>query len=84
MWSLGLAMKLELRVYVQIDVGNKSHGISVKGKDDPTLQYLYDLANESWKASLADAKEAILAEQDKKWGIGHPEIGGWEGDGDGL
>jgi hypothetical protein len=84
MWSLGLAKKLGLRVYIRIDVGNQSHGISVQGKDDPTLEYLYDLANESWKASLEDAKQAVLAEQDKN-GVGDcSEIGGWKGEGSGL
>jgi hypothetical protein len=65
LWSLGLAKKLGLRVYIRIDVGNRSHGISVQGKDDPTLEYLYDLANESWKACLIDANEAKSAERAK-------------------
>lgn len=84
MWSLGLAKKLGLRVYIRIYVGNQSHGISVQGKDDPTLDYLYDLANESWKASLADAKEASLAEQEKNRVGDCSEIGGWKGEGKGL
>lgn len=84
MWSLGLAKKLGLRVYIRIDVGNQSHGISVQGKDDPTLEYLYDLANESWKGSLTDAKEAILAEQEKN-GVGDcSEIDGRKGRGGGF
>jgi hypothetical protein len=65
LWTLGLAKKLGLRVYIRIDVGNQSHAISVQGKDDPTIGYLYDLADESWKSSLVDAKEAKLAEQAK-------------------
>ena len=81
MWSLGLAKKLGLRVYIRIDVGNQSHGISVQGKDDPTLDYLYDLANESWKASLKDAWEAKLAER-VKMGLGDcSKVGGREGEG---
>jgi hypothetical protein len=55
MWSLGLAMKLDLRVYIEVKVGKMEHGISVKGKDDPTLQYLYDLAREQWKVSVEEA-----------------------------
>jgi hypothetical protein len=69
MLSLGLAMKLNLRVYIRVDVGNQSHGISVQGKDDPTLQYLYDLANESWKACSMDALEAKTEVWDKT-GVG--------------
>jgi hypothetical protein len=55
MWSLGLAMKVGLRVYIEVRVGTRRHGISVQGKDDPTLQYLYDLANAQWKVSTEDA-----------------------------
>jgi hypothetical protein len=69
MLSLRLAMKLNLRVYIRIDVGNQSHGISVQGKDDPTLEYLYDLAWESWKACSMDALEAKAADREDTEGM---------------
>lgn len=70
MWSLGLAMKLDLRVYIEIHVGTRGHGISVQGKDDPTLQYLYDLANAQWKVSQEDALGAKLDDVEEN-GLGH-------------
>lgn len=74
MLSLGVAIKLELKVYIRVDVGNRSHGLSVQGKDDPTLQYLYELANESMKDSCKAALEADL--EDRTHTDGMEGIGG--------
>lgn len=65
MWSVGLAMKLGLKVYIRVDIGNLTHAFSVQGKDDPTLQHIYDVANASWKTSLEQANEAIRGDYDK-------------------
>lgn len=60
MWSIGLAMRLDLPVYVRIDIGKQTHAFKVSGRDNPTLQHLYDVANESWKVCLEQANEAVL------------------------
>ena len=74
MWSLGLAKKLGLRVYIEIHVGSRAHGISVQGKDDPTLEYLYELANAQWKVSQEDALGAKLDDVEEKGGS---PVGKW-------
>jgi hypothetical protein len=72
MCSIGLAMRLELAVYVRIDIGKQTHAFKISGRDNPTLQHLYDVANESWKVCLEQANEAILDDQ-RETGIGHIE-----------
>jgi len=71
MRSIGIAMKLDLKVYVRLDIGNQTHAFAVQGKNDPTLDHLYDVAYCSWKSCVEAANEAILDDQ--------VESRGWEG-----
>ena len=69
MLSIGLAMKLDLKVYVRLDIGNKTHAFSIQGKDDPILKYLYELASDSQKDSIEAANKALLEDMAKTGGM---------------
>ena len=59
--TIGVAMKVGLEIRVRLDIGNQSHCFRVNGAEDPTVQYLYDLAEASMHAHRKDKNEAIRA-----------------------